>query len=302
MSTTKELPQSAEEFEKAANTVAVNPTRSELFDPDRVSMYLGTFLAKQVMIDPSVQRAVQAREVNSIIGDFNPLALNVFVISIRANGDWVLLDGQQRLNAAVAAGYELPMDAKFYTGLTHQEEAILFRQLNFRQKVSQIELFHVACVEGDPKALAITKILKEFGIKVGPSTGEFSAVSAAQRILGWPNGHIAFTWAIEMACMTWQADSGQQRLHGHVIEALAMIYDRYHELPGAKNNTKLLDPDVMRKKLAASANGVAGILGHARTIRGYKGGRIQVNIVDHLIGVYNNGFRNDENKLPEWTR
>lgn len=267
------------------------------FDPERVTRTIGTFLPHDVIVDPSVQRSRQEREIGKIVGDFNPAALGICTISVRSNGDQILLDGQQRLSAAVAAGYEQPIDAHFYHGLTRAEEAILFRQLNFREKVNQLVLFMVSCVEGDPQAIALRDVLGKFGIALGTSTGEFAAIVAARRIAGLANGIEAFEWAMGIIADAWTRDASRLRYDGRIVEALASIYQRYHNDPDVN-----LDGDHMRKKLAQVKDLAKGILSTADTIRQYRGGRILVNVIDAIIGVYNRDLKSDARKLPEWAR
>jgi len=242
----------------------------------------------QVIIDPSVQRPINEAQVADIAKDFNPDALGTVTVSVRENGDWVLLDGQQRLNGAELAQYDGAVNCNFYKGLSRQQEAALFRRLNTRRPVSAPALFRVAVTEGEPQAVQIDQLLNVLGIRVG-GTGGFNAISVARRVASWENGMVHLRWALDVCANVWGVEG--KHLDGRIIEGLALLHHR----DGAA-----IDVEILRAKLAGRKAGIPGILGEARTVQGLRGGRLVIAVVEVLIGTYNAHMR--KNALPLWER
>jgi hypothetical protein len=239
-----------------------------------------------VTYDPRVQRPEEAKKLIDITDNFEPAALNVVSLSRRKNGVLVCLDGQHRLKAAVANGYDDPIHAAVFEGLTMQQEAKLFRLLNNTTKVGAMALFNVAVTEKQPQAIAIQAILDRHGLVM--NNGDFAAISTARKIVE-VHGVQALDWSLQVILTTW--GKGKQTLDGRVLEALAMLYTRSHEI---------IDTESLTEKMTQVPQGLHGLLGKARTVRELKRGRIQVCLVEVLIGLYNSGKR--KNLLPEWVR
>lgn len=257
-------------------------------DGSGVTVENGWVKFSEVEIDPQVQRPLNEGQVNAIAGDLNPDALGTVTVSIRANGRKILLDGQQRFNGALRAGYDEQVNCNFYRGLNLAEEAKLFRQLNNRKNVSAPSLFRVAVTEGDPQALAINDLFKALGVTVGGSGG-FNAIAAARRVAEWPGGIVDLRWALDVCANTWGIEG--KNLDGRLIEALAMLHHR---------DSELIDTDMLRRKLAGTPGGVQRIIGDARVIKGMRGGRLPIAVIDALIGIYN--VKLSKNALQEWKR
>lgn len=282
---TVDRPQSAASWQDT-NTYEFNPNH-------RVED--GNVRFTDVIVDLSVQRERVDSEVNAIAGDFNPHALGTVTVSVRSDGAKVLLDGQQRLTAATMADYNEPVRAILHYGLTREEEAVLFRQLNFRRSVGPVALFNAAVTEGNRRAVAIKRLLDEYGIEVKPGSG-LGAIKTVQRIAEWPNGVASLRWAIDMMITTWGSSehsaSYNKILDGRIMEGLAMLH--------ARNNGADIDTQALRRKLAELRNGIHEIIGRARSIHSIRGGRMPVNVADVLVGIHNNGIRKEENKIAEF--
>jgi len=202
-----------------------------------------------VVIDPSVQRPINEAQVAAIAADFNPDALGTVTVSIRDNDDWVLLDGQQRLNGAELAQYEGTVNCNFYRGLSRQQEAALFRRLNTRRPVAAPALFKVAVTEGEPQAVQINDLLNVLGIRVG-GTGGFNAISVARRVASWENGMIDLRWALDVCANVWGVEG--KHLDGRIIEGLALLHHR----DGAAIDVEILRPSWPGARPASPASSV----------------------------------------------
>jgi len=77
------------------------------------------------------QRGVQRKRVELIAADFNEYVANEPKISFR-NGKYYVVDGQHTIEARILrnGGEDLPILCKVYTGLTMEQEALLFAEQN----------------------------------------------------------------------------------------------------------------------------------------------------------------------------
>ena len=77
------------------------------------------------------QRGVQRKRVELIAADFNEYVANEPKISFR-NGKYYVVDGQHTIEARILrnGGRALPILCKVYTGLTMEQEALLFAEQN----------------------------------------------------------------------------------------------------------------------------------------------------------------------------
>ena len=122
---------------------------------------------KDLVVDRSIQRALNARWASKISGKFNPDSVGALTISVRKDGSQVVIDGQHRTAAALSAGYTGKLPAVAYSGLSREEEAALFITLNSTQKVMPIDRFLVRTVEKDKAAVALNRLLNLYGWQVG---------------------------------------------------------------------------------------------------------------------------------------
>ena len=254
----------------------------------KVTVENGWVKFSEVEIDPRVQRPINEGQANAIAADLNVDALGTVTVSIRADGRKILLDGQQRMNGAQRAGYDEEVNCNFYRGLTLEEEAKLFRQLNARKNVSAGALFKVAVTEGDPQALAINDLLKALDITVG-GHGGFNAIASALRISEWPNGIPDLRWALDVVANTWGVEG--KHLDGRVLEGLALLHHR----DGA-----LIDTAMLRRKLGGEPGGIATLIGKARLLQQLRKGRLPIAMAEAIITIYN--VKLSANALPEWKR
>ena len=242
----------------------------------------------EIHFDPRVQRPEDPRKLAEMTANWEPAGINVLSLSRRPDGSLICLDGQHRTKAGIANGFNEETWANVWQGLTLKQEAILFRLLNNTTKVGILAAFPIMVAAEDPTAVAIQHVLDRRGIKVGTPDGLF-AVGAALRIANKHKGIEALDWSIGVISDTWGAN--KTNLDGRLLEALAIFHLHYGPLVDVEN---------LRTKLSGVASGVHGLLGKARTVRELKGGRLQVALVEVLVGLYNSNKR--RNVLPEWVR
>lgn len=241
-----------------------------------------------VKIEARLQRAFEPAKANKIAKDFDPNATGTLSVSERANGDWILLDGQHRLRGGALAGYFGPYEFRIFSNLTLEQEAKLFRQLNNTSKISILQSYRVALTEGLPGPVLLDKILKDYGLEANSGHGAyFGAVQTGLRILARPDGEELLRWALSTALAAWEKNN--HAVHGTIIEALTKLRWR---------NRGVIDTKAMIDKLAGVAGGPQGLLGRARTRQQSFNGSMVENMIESIVTIYNKG--RSKHRLPEW--
>jgi hypothetical protein len=173
------------------------PVTGEVDLPDGAGTRYEQIPASKLDIDPRVQRDhINLTKLNKMRDEYNPLALGTLVVSERADGSMVILDGQHRWTLAremAGEGHDIEMDCRVHTGLTLEDEARLFVDLNRQQAASALDLHKARCTQKEPVALAITKAVASQGWTIGVGAGRVSAVKVLESIyyMGeeWQDGY-----------------------------------------------------------------------------------------------------------------
>jgi len=238
-------------------------------------------------VDPKIQRGVKTARVNRMAGDFNPDALGVLTTSYRSSELIHIVDGQHRYRAAEAAGYTGTLVTMQYEGLTVAEEAALFRMLNLTEKVSAVDQFLVACVEGRPEAVRIAKVLKANGWSVSSAGGDhrLSAIRALERADAIDPTAAARTVNVLTAAFGHIGSA----VNGSLIEGLTKVLAKHGDAVQA---------DDLVKRLATFPGGADGLLGHARGQSVTHTGNLSQQVARIIVGIYNQ--RRRTTALPEW--
>ena len=238
-------------------------------------------------VDPQVQRAVKKARVETMAGSFRPEALGVLTTSWREATRIHVIDGQHRYRAAEAAGYTGIIQTMEYRGLTIPEEAALFRLLNKTEKVSPIDQHLVACVEQDPTALAISRILKDNGWTLASTAanGKISAIRALERVYAKD----ATAAAATIATLTAAYGHVPPAVQGSMVEGLGLVL--------AKHGTDV-DLTDLAKRLAASPGGPDALVGFARGQKMARTGNLSAQVAWVVVTLYNQ--RRRTTALPEW--
>jgi hypothetical protein len=150
------------------------------------------------------------------------------VLSLRADGSYLQLDGQHRLKAAVMAGQgETPVLCEVHEGLSPRQEAELFLRLNGgRSAVRVYDKFRARVVAKEPIAIQITATLKEQGLKVVKAQQK-KGVCAIQAIEHtFHRGNLAATLQV----LTEWADGDPSAYEGPLVKAVSAFLTEYPEV------------------------------------------------------------------------
>lgn len=194
--------------------------------------YLARIDIDSLSIDPAIQRPLDGAWVRKIAAEFKPDSIGALVVSRRANGSVVVLDGQHRSAAGKQAGFIGKVPCLVYEGLETADEAALFLTLNNSRKVQAIDRFRVRVIEGDKPAVQMYRILRERGwdIKNAARPGCFSAVTALEHVYngaGTRRGERDDLVRAVMVTITraWGAD--YHGVHAAIVGGIGALFARF---------------------------------------------------------------------------
>lgn len=250
---------------------------------------------KDMVVDLRVQRPLDPRRVAKIAREgFDPAALGTVTLSRRMNGDLAIINGQHRMELAVAEGYQDKFYCQVHHGLTLSEEAALFLRLNNQKTPSALTNFLVRITEGDKVAQDINDIAEAHGWHIEQSSHEgcIAAVEALERCYRTaantrPDGTYADVLDHVLTVTTRAWGHSFNGVHQSMLQGLAQLYGRYD---GGIDSGKLIT-DLQK-------HSPVELLGKAKLIQSAQGGTVPAAMAKVLVGIHNN--RKRTNLLPEW--
>lgn len=146
----------------------------------------GSVLAKELNVDPDVQRMRDDRQVDKLERTWDSLYAGTLVVSERKDGTLWVVDGQHRKEAGMRINPDIELDAEIYTGLTQRTEALMFLSLNRDRKApTPYAKFHVALTAGLEIEMRMDSQVKACGLEIAssPSANKIGAVEACRKIV-----------------------------------------------------------------------------------------------------------------------
>ena len=120
-------------------------------------------------IPADYQRGLSIPNVEKMSAEFTELIANPPKVSYR-DGHYFVFDGQHTIvtRKTMNGGADLPIICKVYTGLTKEEEAILFsKQTGVSRPLTAGAELRAALVGKDPESLAFVKATESTGLRIG---------------------------------------------------------------------------------------------------------------------------------------
>jgi hypothetical protein len=239
-------------------------------------------------VDKRLQRELKPGWVDLRRDLFDPLAFGVLTVSERANGNYVVLDGQHRdaLLRALGWGSDQLVPCTVLRGLSFEQEAATFLKLNDRVRVSAFDQFRQRLNAGEPDAKAIHAIVRSLGLRLGVHSnghGEISAVSALERVYRpRRNAKERHPEALAAALNVIHEAFGDESkvFQGDLISGLGSFMHRY---------LKVVDMDSLIKKMAKEygKGGAYQLIGHGRAAKQIHHGSLAYNIAGVTVNLYN---------------
>lgn len=177
----------------------------------------------KLMIDPTVQEALQGKRVEKIINDFREDQVGILIVSRRKSGQLVVLDDFHRSTALKRLGIEKVM-CQVYEDLSLKEEAEKYLYLNKERKQPRaVDDYKVSLVAGDQTILAIQSILEQFEVKVdyGAFTTTKSIVSIYENL-----GASILSLTLEIYIGAWGKGNFQGKLICELAKFISYNYEK----------------------------------------------------------------------------
>jgi len=248
--------------------------------------------------DPAYQRPLNEKRAQDIADNFDPHAFGFFTVSKREDGTFWLIDGQHRKAALLLMGWKESQQAecKVFTGLSRQEEAALFFEINDYLNLGYLDRFRARVESGQQCAVAIDHIIRNAGYTVSKLTGpgNLSAVQACEfvytgrgtRTSGRDHAGVLKA-TLEVIRAAWGLNPDGVR--GPIIQGIGRVILR---------DGDAIDRANLSSKLASFEGGPEALIGLAKGLKAAHGGRMTESVSELVIATYNKGRR--VTKLEPW--
>ncbi len=247
---------------------------------DALNYRMGRTKPSAVTVDSAVQRSLNVARAQDMANRYDPASVGVITVSER-DGNLYVVDGQHRCEAAKLAGQgDVALDSKIYKGLTRVDEAKLFIALNSARIPNAVARFKVRLEAQDPVPVAITKILKDYGWRVGGpgSNGAVNAVSALEAVyaLDPDEERGVFDATFDLITRTWGFDA--EGAAAPVLGGVGAFMDRYVDKA---------DISAFAKKVRSTWGSAIALVGQGKNLRSSRGGKLTMCIGEILHMTYN---------------
>lgn len=242
-------------------------------------------------VNPLAQRELKQHRVDRLAANFDIEKLGIPTVNHRDGFFW-LVDGQTRVTALKQALPEWDgkqIQCTTYEDLTEQEEADLFLSLNDVTPVSVMDKYKVGVVAGREEDVAIDRIIRKLGLKVGLDNGEgvIKAPGTLRRVYE-RSGKDVLERTLRLTVEAW-GDSG---LQSAIIDGVAYAVDRYGNG---------LDDEWFVQRMGNVRGGVGALLSSAHILRKQTSAAMGHAVAAALVNAYNGGSnRGGIKKLSNW--
>ena len=178
------------------------------------------------------QRGVERKRVELIAAHFNEYVANEPKVSFR-NGQFIVTDGQHTIEGRILrnGGKDLPILCKVYTGMTVEQEALLFaQQTGESARLTPGDKMRAMIYGGDPECMAFLKATEAVGLKLDYSQrrGKYrlgcigTAFEEFKRV-----GADLYKEALSMIVAAWHGDP--ESLRAETVQSVIRFIELYHD-------------------------------------------------------------------------
>lgn len=115
---------------------------------------------KSLSIDPIYQRFMKPAMIKKIVDNFNPVAIGILYIAVRANGSRWVIDGQQRITALIQLGFvNWECEVVYSPGPIWEAQQYIAR--NDRAGMLPQEIFRGMLAYGEPVTVAVADVVNK---------------------------------------------------------------------------------------------------------------------------------------------
>lgn len=177
-------------------------------------------------VDYIYQRPLDHKRVKYIAENFKPSLVRTPIVSLRANGELYIIEGNHTVNAAKAFGWKT-IPVQYHTGLTVEQEALEFEALNRigrngRLAVPVCNRFNALLIGGSLEETAINSIVEGLGLRISRESKR--GINAIEAIY-WAhsNGNLEKTlWTLKKWC-----PEGGKVYQNDMIRGVSAFYGKY---------------------------------------------------------------------------
>lgn len=240
----------------------------------------------RIVVSDRAQRELKQARVDHLVAHFDIEQIGAPVVNERG-GKFFVIDGQHR----VAALREIYGDSRqvqcwAYVGLTEEEEAEKFLQINDVLSVSAMDKYEIGVEAGRETEADIDRIVRSCGLVVSRQKveGGIGAVGTLRRIYD-RGGAAVLGRTLRMIDSAW----GSAGLEAAVLDGIGLLCGRY--------NGELQD-ELAVVKFRNMRGGVNGLLGKAAVIKERTRQPFNQCVAAAAVEVINSG--KGGKKLPGW--
>jgi hypothetical protein len=255
----------------------------------RVSKTFDRIRAMDLNVDPDVQRLSDPNQLAKLETDWDKMFLGTLVVSRRSDGTMWVIDGQHRKEVARRKeGENFLLDCEVYTGLTRQQEALMFIKLNkYRKAVRPYDSFRISLAAALPTEIAMDAAVRARNMEIAasPSANKVGAVEACRRIVV-KGGSALLTDTLEVAEAAWGREA--ESWDNMMIQAIATVIHKNSSNIEHKRLSNILGRRTVGQwKAAAIATAVGGGGSESRSNK----------VVELIVVNYNSGLRKAEKNI-----
>jgi hypothetical protein len=215
-------------------------------------------------------------KVQKIAAEWSWMACGVLIVAIRQNGSFWVVDGQNRLVAALRRSDIKSLPCLLFAVSTPQEEAAAFGRINRnRRALSRTDLFKAEVAAGHAEAVALRDLLGEFGYVVG-NPGTKNAVVCVDALLRATRANVE---SLRMILDIYQSQFDGERILAEIVEGFMFLAAN-----GANLNDKRL-----RKRL--SDLGHEEVIASVRRCSQFRGKGTRESYAEGIAMAVNKGLR-----------
>lgn len=251
----------------------------------------------ELTVDRRVQRiGFDTAKVERMYKKWNPAAVGVVTVSRRKDLSTVIVDGMHRVEVIRRrtdnAG---TVPCRIFEGLTLQEEAQMFLDLNQTTAVRVIDKFKVRITGEDPVAVDIANILGSYGWIVSPvpANGNVNAVQTVERLYQLSVKKEIDPNLVQSTILVITRAWGNERAGAQAVifEGIGRLIEEYRDR---------VDLDVLIDRLKMYKGGPLTLHSEASQLAALRQGKVSMAVAELLVEAYNKGRR--VNVLAPWRK
>lgn len=241
------------------------------------------------------QRPLDLARIQRYAKTFDPSRLEIIDVAFLEDGTYEVVDGQHRVELVKLVGYTAPLLCKITMGLTYEQRAQRFVDLNKeRQRPTALDVFWAKHEAGDAAALDIRAIVEDEGFRIARTAsstngrGVLSAIAVIENAYARDGGKVLRD-ALHAVREGLGTDGHLKGIH---LSAVISFVSQYRDEFDMDRLVDVLQ-GITPRRLESGVNAVMGEMKEAESnYTGATTGGIFV------MRLYNKGLRS--RKMPAW--